>query len=362
MKYIKVDINRNNTIMEVSGSEFSELSANEAQFTTTYDFPSSQPSYFYRYDIDLSEVQVNDENIIKSLNPEALSGLDMTPYIESVINADFEPLSNKIITIEGINFTPFSTVEISGDGNFVNTVYFDSPKKLRVDINAGLNEGLYNLIVYNNDLQSDNSGFNSVIIREKTTVDLRTINPELLGLQMTNGINYQQNSTFGLRFFSSTNSWNRGVKFGAYSWNRSENITFEIIFTRVSDVLFMLGIGSVSLNVNSISTAYFRQEIGMYHNNNSATVMYGGGDVTNWSQNIGQTVNFDRDKFYKLKFENSGGMNGICAISEVDPDDWDDETLLHSWISDCPSDDEILVPFVLPQASSGAYYITGFRY
>lgn len=362
MKYIKVDINKNNTIIEISGSEFSMLLANERQFTTTYDFPSSQPPYFYRYDIDLSEVVVNDEKTIKLLNPKETNGLDMTPHIEKVINADFEPLSTKVITIEGINFSPFSTLEISGEGNFVNTIYFDTPKKIRAEITVGNTEGIYNLIVYNNDIQSNDSGFNSVRVKEKTTVDLRTINTNLLGLEISNNVNFEQNSTYGLRFFSNSNSWNRGVKFSSYSWNRSDNITFEIIFTRVSDVLFMLGIGSASLNVNNISTAYYKQEIGMFHSNNSATVMYGGGDVTNWSQNIGQTVNFDRNKFYKLKFGNSGGINALCSLSEIDANDWDNETLLHSWISDCPADDEILVPFIIPQASNGAYYITGFRY
>ena len=362
MKYLRVDINKNYTILEISGSEYIDLSANEMQFSTNYDFPTSQPPYFYRVDPNTYEVLVNDEQTVKLINPQALTGLDMTPFIETVLNGDFTPLGNKIVTIEGLNFTPFSTVEISGEGNFVNTVYFDTPKKLRADITVGTTEDKFNLIVYNNDLQSDDSGFNSIQVKSKTVVDLRTIDPTLLGLEMTNGINYQQNSTYGMRFFSTTNSWNRGVKFGAYTWNRSDNVTFEIIFNRVSDVLFMLGIGSSSLNVNSISTAYYQQEIGMYHNNNSTTTFYGGGDVTNWSQNIGERVGFDSNKFYKLKFENSGGENALCLFSEVDPDDWDDETILHSWISTCPADDEILTPFLLPQASSGAYYITGFRF
>jgi hypothetical protein len=362
MVYLRIDTNRNNTVLEISGQEYVDLAGHEVQFTTTYDFPTSQPPYFYRVTFDTFEVLPNDEDVIKSFNPEALSGLDMTPHIESVLNADFQPLGNKIVTIEGINFTPFSTVEISGEGNFVNTVYFDSPKKLRADITVGNVEDKFNLVVYNNDLQSDNSGFDTVNVKAKTTVDLRTIDPDLLGLELTSGVEYEQDSNFGMRFYSSTNSWNRGVKFGAYTWNRSNVVTFEMVFTRVSSVLFMVGIASASLNVNSISTAYYKQEIGMFHNNNSTTTFYGGGDVTNWSQNIGQTIGFDANKFYKLKFENSGGQKSLCLLCEVNPNDWDDETLLHSWISDCPADDEILTPFLLPQASSGVYYITGFRY
>jgi hypothetical protein len=90
--------------------------------------------------------------------------------------------------------------------------------------------------------------------------------------------------------------------------------------------------------------------------------MYGGGDTGNWSQNIGTTVNFDTNEYYKLKLQNSGGSGALCSISQVDPDDWDDETELHSWTSDCPADDVILVPFIIPQAASGSYYITGIRY
>lgn len=362
MNNLKVDTNKNNTILEVSGDDFTNLQAHEIQVESDYDFPQSQPLIFYRWDEINSLVVVNDEDVIKAFNPDALTGLDMTPHIENVLNGDCVPNSTKEITINGINFTPFSTVEVSGDGNFVNTLYFDTPKKLRAEITTGNNEGKFNIIVYNNDLHSDNSGFDSLIIKEKTIVDLRTIDPLLLGLEMSSGIEYEQDSEKGMRFYSNSNSWNRGVKFGAYTWNRNNNITFEILFTRVSNVLFMLGIGSTSLNVDSISSAYYKQEIGMYHTNNQVTTFYGGGDVSNWNQNIGTSVQFAINKFYKVKFENSGSATALCLLCEVNPDDWDDEKILHSWTSTCPADDLILTPFLLPQASSGAYYITGFRY
>jgi len=362
MNNLRIDTNRNNTVLEVSGEDFMNLKAHEIQVESNYDFPQSQPVIFYRWDDINNVIEVNDEDVIRSFTPESLSGLDMIPHIETVVNGDFAPNTTKEIIIEGVNFTPFSTVEISGVGNFVNTVFFDSPKKIRAEVSIGNDEGAFNIIVYNNDLQSDNSGFGLLSVKAKTTVDLRTIDPLLLGLEMTNGINYEQDDEKGLRFYSNSNSWNRGVKFGAYTWNRNDNITFEIIFNRVSNVLFMLGIGSSSLNVNNISTAYYKQEIGMYHMNNQTTTFYGGGDVTNWNQNIGTTVSFDVDKYYKIKFENSGYEGSLCILCEVNPDDWDDEEIIHSWVSNCPSDDVILTPFVLPQASSGAYYITGFRY
>ena len=360
MNWIKIDINKNNTIIEISGNNFIDLQEHETEIETNYDFPTSQPLIYYRW--DGMGVVVNDEDIVKSFNPDSLSGLDMTPHIENVLNGDYAPNTTKQVTIEGVNFTPFSTVEVSGDGNFVNTTYFDSPKKIRAEITTGSVEGKYDLIVFNNDLQSDNSGFGLISVKAKTIVDLRTMDIGLLGLEMTSGINVEQDVNKGLRFYSNSSSWNRGVKFGAYTWNRNDNRTFEIIFTRISDALFMLGIGSNSLNVNNISSAYYKQEIGMYHSNNQVTTFYGGGDVSNWNQNIGTTVAFDNNKYYKIKFENSGGENSLCILCDVNPDNWDDEVLLHAWNSSCPADDLILTPFLLPQAGSGAYYITGFRY
>jgi len=364
MNYIKIDTNRNNSIINISGAEFVNLLAHEIQVETNYDFPTGQKLFFYRWNSTISEVEVNSEDTIKMFYEEngSLGGLDLEPHIENVIGGDFIPLLTKEILIEGINFSPFSQVEISGEDNFVNTIYFDSPKKIRINLTVGNNEGLFNVIIRNSDLHSQDSGYNKISIKAKNVIDLRTTPIEDLGLEMTNGINVEQDSEKGLRFYSNTSSWNRGVKFTSYFWNRNDEITFEIIFTRVNDVNFMAGIGSSSLNVNTLNSAYYKQEIGMYHNNNKLSSMYGGGDVSNWSQGVGSNVIFDRDKYYKIKLENSGNYGSRCSILEVNPNDWDDETEMHSWTSTCPADDLILVPFIIPQASSGSYYITGFRY
>jgi hypothetical protein len=362
MIYIKYITSRNNSIIEVSGEPFDDFLQNESGATTNYDFPTGQKLFFYRW--NGSDVEVNDEDTIRSFYEEegGLTGLDLEPHIENVVGADFIPDSTKEITITGVNFSPFSIVEVSGEGNFVNTMYFDTPKQIRASITVDGDEGTFNLVVRNDQLHSHDSGYNAIVVKSKTAVDLRTTPIGLLGLEMTSGINVEQDVEKGLRFYSSISSWNRGVKFSNFTWNRSDEITFEIIFTRISDNNFMVGIGSADLNVSSISSAYYKQEIGMYHNNNKLTSVYGGGDVNNWSQGVGSTIIFDLDKFYKFKLENSGGNGGRCSIWEVDPDDWDDETEIHSWISSCPADDLILLPFVIPQAASGEYYITGFRF
>lgn len=363
MVYVRINTNRNNTITEISGKPIENLLDGEVQGTTNYDFPTGQPSIFYTMD-DLGNVEVNDEDVIRSFNEESgvLSGLDLEPHIECVVGGDFTPNSTKEIVITGVNFSPFSVVELSGEGNFVNTMYFDSPKKIRASITVSDNEGIFNLLVRNNDLHSHDSGYNKVVVKSKTVIDLRTNLIADLGLEMTNGVYIQQDSEKGLRFYSYSSSWNRGVKFTSYSWNRNDDITFEAIFTRVSDVNFMIGIASSLLNVNYINSAYYKQEIGMYHNNNKFTSVYGGGDVNNWSQPIGSTIIFDENKYYKFKLENSGFNGSRCSILEVNPDDWDDETELHFWESTCPADDLVLMPFIIPQASSGSYYITGFRF
>lgn len=363
MIYVRINTNRNNTITEISGQPIQDLLEGEVQGSTNYDFPTSQPPFFYTMD-EFGNVEVNDEDVIRSFYEEegGLTGLDLEPHIETVIGSDFIPLATKEVTITGVNFSPFSQVEISGEGNFINTMYFDSPKQIRVSITVGSTEGVFNLVVKNDQLHSQDSGYNTVVVKSKTVIDLRTTLIADMGLEMTSGINIEQDSEKGVYFTADYSSWNRGVKFGSYFWNRNDDITIEIIFIRESDVNFMIGIASADLDVSNISSAYYKQEIGMYHNNNKLSSMYGGGDVSNWSQGVGATITFDRNTYYKLKLENSGSKGKRCSIWEVNPDDWDDETEIHSWISSCPADDVILVPFILPQAANNGYFITGFRY
>jgi len=364
MYYIKYDTNRNNTILEYSKTPIIDIGAGQVTGTTTYEFPTSQPAIYSRYETVGDIVEPNDEDTINLFREEegVLEGLDLEPYINSVIGGDFLPSTTKEIVILGENFSQFTTVDISGDGNFVNTIYFDTPKQLRADVTVNSVEGIYDLTAYNSELSSQTSGDGKIVVQSKTAIDFRTTPIGDLGLDMTSGVSVEQDVDKGIKFTANNSSWNRGVLFSSYFWNRADDITFEMIFTRVEDVNFMMGIASQVLNVSSVSSAYYKQEIGMFHNNNKLAAMYGGGDVSNWSQNIGKNVMFSLDKFYKLKLEHSGGDGAMCSIWEVSVDDWDDETELHSWVSSCPADDAVLVPFVLPQASSGLYYITGIRY
>lgn len=365
MYYIKYDTNRNNTITEYSKTPIIDIGVGEITGTTTYDFPTSQPAVYNRYETVGGFVEPNDEDTINSYREDegVMEGLDLDPFISTVVGSDFLPNTTKEIILNGTNFSPFSTMTISGDGNFVDTVYFDSPQQLRASVTVNGVEGLYNLTVKNSELTSKESGYNKILVKAKNELDFRTILIADMGLEMTDGITAEQDSERGVTFKSNSASWNRGVIFTSYFWNRSDDITFEVVFTKTSDVNFMVGIASATLDVaGDINSAYYKQEIGMFHNNNKLASIYGGGDVSNWSQGIGKTVIFDTNKFYKLKLESSGGLESRCSILEVEADDWDAETEIHSWTSTCPADDELLVPFVLPQASSGGYYITGIRY
>jgi len=368
MNSLKVDGNKNNTILEISGDDFHDLQPGQFQVESGYNFPTGQPTIYYRWNGDQLNgiVEANSEATINTFREEegVLNGLDLEPYITTVIGGDFLPNSTKDIIINGDNFSPFTIVEINGEGNFINTVYFYGPHQLHVNVTVGSVEGLFNLVAKNSELTSQDSGYNKIAIKAKTTVDLRTTDIVNMGLDVTDGhgIVVKQDITKGLEFDANVSSWNRGVLFTSYMWNRSDDITFEVIFTKGTDVNFMLGLASASLNVDPISSAYYKQEIGIYHNNNKLVSVYGGGSEGNWSQNIGKTITFTNNNFYKLKLKNSGGKDGHCGIYEVDPIDWDDEVELHSWTSTCPANAELLVPFLIPQAANGTYYITGFRY
>ena len=366
MNYLRVDKNKNNTIIDIAGDPFPDLGGHEMQVISDYDFPTGQPLIFYRWNEDASGfVEVNSEDTVLSIRGEdgILSGLDMTPHISGISNGEYTPLGSGMLEILGTNFSPFSIVEISGDSNFVNSVYFDSPNKLRADVTAGPTEGKFNIIVKNDKLHSESSGYEKFIVKSKTVVDLRTADIGLLGLVMTSGVTPVQDPSKGLTFTSNSSSWNKGVKFGNYTWNRDERLTFEMIFTIDEDTTFMGGIISNAEPIgSSMSAPYYKQEIGFYHNNNQITTMYGGGDVASWSQGIGTIVYTVPGKFYKISFHKNGEEGFDCCLCEANPNNWGDVTLLHKWVSDCPADDLILAPFVIPQERSNGYYITGFSF
>jgi len=91
MYYIKYDTNRNNTILEYSKTPIIDIGAGQVTGTTTYEFPTSQPAIYYRW--NGADVEGNSEDAINYYREEegVLEGLDLEPYINSVIGGDFLP-------------------------------------------------------------------------------------------------------------------------------------------------------------------------------------------------------------------------------------------------------------------------------
>jgi hypothetical protein len=362
MAYIRVDTGNSYTIIEWSSDPIDNLLPNEVQATTDFNFPTGQPIFFWKYDMMLFQPVPNDQAVIDGYYNNPKLGFDLDPHIDRSENAELEPLQQKDIEIYGNNFSPFTVIEVTGEGNFVNTTEYKSPQHITANVTASPTEGLYNIIATNNELTSDESGFNEFKVKAKTTVDLRTADYGLLGIQQSAGLTITQDPIRGMRVVASSSSWNRGIKFGN-TWQRSENLTFEMVFTRTDNTLFMAGIGSEHFNVNSLSNiAYYRQEIGFYHNNNRCTSLYGGAAKGSWSQVLPTAVQFDTNTFYKLKLERAGEAGALCSFSEVDPNNWDDEEVILTWTSNCIAEGVTLAPIIVAQSTNGEYFITGYRF
>ena len=67
MKYLRIDSGNSNTIIEVSDTEIQDLLVSEFQVETDFDFPTSQPVFYYRWNGDdvSGVVEPNDEATIK---------------------------------------------------------------------------------------------------------------------------------------------------------------------------------------------------------------------------------------------------------------------------------------------------------
>lgn len=72
MKYLKIRTSQNNTVVETSGSTFTDLRPDEIQVQSDFDFPYKQPTYFYRWDDTLSGVTVNDDETIENYHKDPI--------------------------------------------------------------------------------------------------------------------------------------------------------------------------------------------------------------------------------------------------------------------------------------------------
>ena len=125
MKYLRIDLDRNNTITEVSDQPFSGVSgatkdgftgvtynnllSHESGVTSNYDFPLSQSVYFYRW--NGSDVEVNSNEFIllfaKGITHfklyDYMDNMPSSEYLTSPYNYDFNilGLSKKRVFTKG---------------------------------------------------------------------------------------------------------------------------------------------------------------------------------------------------------------------------------------------------------------------
>ncbi len=205
-----------------------------------------------------------------------------------------------------------------------------------------------NVIIVQQEIVNDtNNEINDQVAVE--WVDLRRFPIEFLGLEVTIGTEIFQNTERGLWAGGTGSFFGRGVKFGRFPWSRGSNLSFSFVFNvRSVNTSFLFGIGSEAINVNNLgSQALFAGEIQFFYDNGRFQRLIGGGGESNWEQNIGATVIFEEDNFYKVTFENSGQIASNVTITRVDQDDfnYEIENLGSFEVIDNPAEGRNLVPY-----------------
>ncbi|WP_025741887.1 IPT/TIG domain-containing protein [Aquimarina pacifica] len=296
-------------------------------------------------------------------NQNTQSGLFLSPYITEVIRGRLPKNTTQTVTIKGHHFDPGSTVKIVEQSIEIAEVNFINPTQIDIVITSCDVEGLFTVVVCNNDLDSGDSGKDLVEVKDGVWIDLRTIDlgdSELL--DKTLGVFVLQDVNRGLFAGGEGSFWNRGVKFKKYTWKRSDALEFNFVFTGLGSGFSMFGIGGSHIDVSALENqSDFKGEIQLFYDNGGAAQLYGGGQDVDWIQNIGIDLTFEDEKFYKLKFHRSGIEGSLIGIYEVAPDDFDvDIQLLYEWVSSCPSDDPILMPY-WSAVNNSNLFLTAFK-
>ena len=312
---------------------------------------------------DFDYLKVSD--FIKYKNDISRSGLDLHPSINSVeiVNGkpDLNPNETTDIVVNGDNYTPNSEIVI--ENGIINSKKYINSHKILLNITAPNNNGSYNVKVKNNLIESVVNDLSKIDVREKVFIDFRTADVGSLLIDKSNFVKLHQDSVKGLGFTTKKDNWNRGVRFNDLQWNRSGNVSIELIFTVDYSAEFCVGVCGTTIDIGNLTNGIYDTEISIHSHSSGFDTLFGGGvgDV-NWSQDLNTWIGFESGKFYKLKFNNSGGNGSECFIYEVNPNDWDSETLLHEWISTNNANDELLAPCVIAKGNSGGYYLTGVKY
>lgn len=304
---------------------------------------------------------IRHQNIIRGISSTSSQYLPR-PFIKEVTGGRIQTNTTKNLTIRGFNFIEESAVEIFPKTVALENLTFVDPSTIEITVKADDNEGSFDVVISNGNLDSGSSGKEVLVVKASIWVDLRSTSLKDLNLASSNDVTVNQNANKGLWAAGSGNAWNRGVLFPDFSWKRDDEVDFSFVFTVSGNGYAMFGIGNDGIDVNNLSNqSYYKSEIELYLNQSRTNQVYGGGGSQNWNQNIGNSVNFATDKFYKVIFTKSGTKDAKCYLTEVAGDNFDtDVSVLQEWVSNCPATSKTLMPF-WSAVSNANLFLTGFR-
>ncbi len=292
------------------------------------------------------------------------------PYITDSFKKVRAPNTTSIVTINGENFTPNTTVSIinptfTGTINSVNVL---NPKKIELNITTGATLATHDIVISNNGVlntQWPGNGTGLFKVQVSNWIDLRAGGTTLTaGNASGNDIRYRSGMSIhrdaGGMYFTGASIWSSWVKFESLVWSRGSNKTLEWIFSQPnsSSSSMMIGIGSTATNEAS-SAQYAQGEVQVYFN--TATSMWGlyGNNGTIGSagnQSASTSLSSCASGILKARFTNDGtagsGIFTLYCLPSTNPAVWDDTSnILTSFTiggSLNPSQSNIM-PFIIPQ-------------
>ncbi|WP_010520486.1 hypothetical protein [Aquimarina agarivorans] len=279
-------------------------------------------------------------------------GIFPKPFVSGVTVASKDESNDLfLVTINGFNFDENSIVKFSVDSIIIIEKSFVNPMQIVVCIEVPIN-GVFDVIVCNNDLSSGDTGAGTVVIEQQTVkwIDFCKIPLSEIEYEATDGVELFRDLERGIWAGGTSNDFfGRGVKFSAYSWNRADEREFSFVFTaRGTNPSFLFGIGTPEIDVNNLgSQALFAPEIHLFYDNGRFNRFLGGGGVRNWAQDVQANLRFEKNIFYKVTFEKSGKVDSKVLIHSVEKGNYDAniEKLGEYVIQGNPANNPILIPY-----------------
>lgn len=255
--------------------------------------------------------------------------------------------------IRGAWFTGTSTVVIPGCT--VNTVTVIDDNILQINITTPTIDGFHDV-----EVTTDEGGTtifsNAIEVKLSNWTDLRQGGDILnigTDIRVRTGMNILRDAN-GM-YFSGATTWSSWVKFESLGWQRGENKTLSMIFTR-PDNNMMIGIGSDATDETSTSQFAQAENEAYFNSTTNFWGLYGNNGTVGSAGNQANGLNISGGSgVYKIKFEGDGAPGSTFTFYEIpssSPTDWDDESnILSSFIiGGTLNPDEVnLIPFIIPR-------------